>query len=955
MPGNVTYKIITLLLFVIWKMVAYAQISNPHDLEVLLADKRKYKDIVTTVQNYYQQKLAGLKVSDSAEQKKIKRQLKMWRRWEFFNAGRLDENGNITNVTRRDFEAMQEMQIRPEQIESASGSWTGIGPTAYIRLSGGHNGGLGRVNCIAFHPTDPNTLYLGTPSGGLWSSLNGGTNWYILTDDIPSIGVSGIVIHPVNPDIIYILTGDGDAGDRSCLGVMKTTDGGANWSFTGDFPSAPAVGFRGYKLLMHPSNSNILFAATSQGIYKTTSGGTNWTLVQAGWFSDIEFKPGDPTIMYAATMSSFTPLYRSTNSGDNWSTAGITGVPSNSTRLAIGVSNSNASYVYLLAGPNTGAGTYVGVYRSVNSGLHFDLVNSAPNILGYPTDGSDAKDQAGYDLAIEVNPANETNVITGCINVWRSTNSGVNFTNATDWYEPDAPVSKYVHADIHNLAYNPLNNWLYVCSDGGVSVSTDNGVTWTQKWNTLQIAQYYSMSNYEADQNKVLGGLQDIGTMFKKSASFTFDHVEGADGYRTLIDYTNSNVIYFTENDGLNYSTDGGTNVSGTGLSGGCVPALAMHSTNHNIVYAGRCDGVYKRDFSAGGWVNTGASGEWHILTCPSNDQRIYAYGSNGLFRSDNGTVNWTPTGPPVNPPSAQLIYGLAVNPINSLDLFVCVGGYTAGEKVYYSSNGGASWTNISGSLPNAACGSIAVDNLLGVYVGTDIGVFYRVPSTGVWVPFYNGLPKVPVTRLCINTAAGTLTASTYGRGLWRSDLNNPCGATLVLSGFEWGNHFYEVSDNITTTQWIQGGEGTQVYYKANNYVRMNPGFEVKAGSNMKAFIGNCGTGIPAFMQLSSVYGITDIKQLIKSPLDQSDTPVTGNTISSSEENGTRAVNINLKDKKFVQVYYERISDGEIIAWLIKGNIIKGNHKMELTDAALTGKAVNLVIQVGEEKQEIRL
>lgn len=951
---------LVLILQVTLVFVAIAQIDMPEALKRQVEGKTKFEEIKSIVQNYYALQKATFN-SNEAETKKINRQLKMWRRWEMMNYGHLDESGNITNTSLRNFEAFRQLPATPSSpnaTESAYGVWSEIGPKAYNRFPGGHNGGLGRVNCVAFHPSNANIIYIGTPAGGLWRSTDAGTNWAPLTDHIPSIGVSGIAIHPSNPNIIYILTGDGDAAHRACIGVMKTTDGGVNWAFTGNFPSVPAAGFRGYKLLMDPTNSNILFAATDQGIYKTSTAGDVWTRTQTGWFTDIEFKPGDHNIMYAARMLSAAPFYRSTNNGDNFSTAGITGVPANATRIAIGVSVNNPTYVYIHSGPATAVGMFTGVHRSFDSGLDFDPKANTPNILGYDIPGNDASHQTTYDLAIEVNPANVANVLTGGINVWRSGDFGNSFVNATEWFEPSSPVSKYVHADIHNLAYNPLNNWLYVCSDGGLSVSTDHGVTWTQRWNTLQLAQYYMMSGYDADQNRLIGGLQDNGTMYKKSASLTFDHVEGADGYHALIDYTDPNIIFFDENDGLNWSIDGGTNVAWAGLNNDCWPALAMHSTNHNIIFAGRCDGVYKKTFPGGAWVNTGARGENRMLTCPSNNQRVYAYGNATLYRTDNEGTSWAPAGPPTHPPSGgQPITDMAVNPSFSGDLFVCVGGYTAGQKVYYSGNAGATWTNISGSLPNAACGAIAVDNALGVYVGTDVGVFYRPWASAVWLPFYNWLPKVPVTDLYINNAAGSLTASTFGRGIWRSDLYSACSSTLFLGGTVAGNRLYEAGQYISSTHIVQGGEGTEFFYKAGDSIVLRPGFEAKSGSKLKAFIGPCATGIPTFRLLNNAYGISDIKMLVKEPVQpvKNAQAAAGNFFVSKNNNGVRELQLNLSAKKYIQVWYERAADHEAVAWIVKENMEKGVYRIQLTDEQLNNKNLKLVVQVGDDRQEISL
>jgi hypothetical protein len=945
-----------LLCFLLCGLGAAAQIQNPPDLEALLQNQRNYGVIVNTVQQYYAAKKNTLQSGDSLQMKRINRQLRMWTRWEKFNQARLDEKGDIVNVNQRNWHLYQQMGASaPNGVETSYGVWSEIGPKSYTRVGSGHNGGLGRVNCIGFHPTNASILYVGCPAGGLWKTTNGGGSWTNIADHIPSVGVSGIVVSFNNANTIYILTGDGDGADRNCIGVLKSTDGGANWAATGSFPGTPVAGFRGYKLVQHPTNAAILFAVTDYGIYKTVNSGSIWTQEQTGWFTDIEFKPGDPTIMYAARLNSSTPFYRSTNTGDTWSTAGITDVPTNASRIAIGVSANNPGYVYLLAGPATAVGAYVGVYRSFDSGLDFDLRNSAPNVLGYEINGLDDSHQTTYDLAIEVNPASVATVITGGINLWRSTNFGVNFANATEWFEDGAPVSKYVHADIHNLAYNPLNNRLYVCSDGGVSYSDDNGVNWTQTWNSLQIAQYYKMSGYAPDQNRLIGGLQDNGTMLKKTASTNFDHIEGADGYSAIIDFSNSNILYFNVNSGLNKSTDGGASAGGLALPGSCWPTLAQHITNSSIIFAGRCGGVYKSTNGGGSWTNTGAAGSTELITCPSNNQRVYAVEGNSAYRSDDEAATWVN----ISAATPNSVTDITVAPFNSLNVWVAVGGYTAGSKVFQSVDGGATWTNRSGSLPNAAATAIAVDNAGGVYVGTDVGVFYREPGSGNWLPFYNWLPKTPITDIVLNETAGTISVSTYGRGLWRTDLYSACTASIVLSGAVSGTRFYEASDNIVTTHVLEGGTGTEFIYRAGNYVRMDPGFEVKTGNNAKAFIGLCATGIPSFSRLSEQYGVKSKTDIIKQEL----TPLPAGAAKAAATpltmlpgaNGETEIIIATDKDQYVQLYYEA-ADHEILAFLVKQPLQKGQYSIKVNQNIFTAKGpVTLKLRMGDAEKTISL
>jgi hypothetical protein len=934
-----------------------AQISNPPELEQQLAGKTNFRQITGIVHTYYNNQLAVLPPTDSIAKKRINRQLKMWHRWEFFNEPRLDANGDIVNVNQRTWEAYEKLPDAgafTNATETSYGVWSEIGPTSYTR-TGGYNGGMGRVNCIAFHPTDVNTFFIGCPAGGLWKTTNNGASWTNLADHIPSTGISGIVVSHSNANVIYILTGDGDGGHRNCIGVLKSTDGGVNWSPTGSFPGSLASGWLGYKLLQHPTNASILFAVTNTGIYKTTDAAVTWVRVNnGGTFTDIEFKPGDPTIMYAVRTFSTAPFLRSTNTGDNWSTAGITDVPTNAWRLAIGVSAANPNYVYLLAGPATAAGVFVGVYRSFDSGLDFDLRASTPNIMGYPNNGLDDAHQNTYDIAIEVNPTNVAQVLTGGINVWGSTNFGVTFTYRTQWDEP-TPAGQYVHADIHNLAYNPLNNRLYVCSDGGVSYSDNNGSTWTIIWNGLQIAQYYNLSGNSADQNLLIGGLQDNGTMYKKSASFNFDHVDGADGYTALIDYSNTNNLYFTQNGVLNKSTNGGATVSYGNLAGGSWPSLAMHVTNSAILFAGRSDGVYKSINSAGSWVNTGGRGETEVLTCPSNNQRVYGLGNGLLYRSDTEGGGWVNVSGNPGYPGGD-VSDIAVSPFNSLNVWICVGGYSAGVKVYSSTDGGANWTNRSGSLPNAAATAVAVDNNGGVYVGTDVGVFYRDPASGNWLPFYNWLPKVPISDIVLNQTANTITVATFGRGLWRTDQYSACTPSISLGGAVSGTRFYEASDNIVTTHVLQGGQGTEFIYRAGSYVRMDPGFEVKAGNKMKAFIGPCATGIPGFSRLATDYGIKDQRELlVKALRPYTGTPPAEKLTLLPGADGETELVVTVPEEQFVQLYYEA-ADHEIIAWLIRDRLKQGVYSIKLRQDKLKGKGpVTLRLLIGGQEQFITL
>ncbi len=351
---------------------------------------------------------------------------KQFKRWEHFMEPRVFPTGQRLDHARVWNETMQYRKSNPKKDNAPKSNWTSLGPDTWTNITGHWNPGIGRINVIARDPFDPMTVYIGAPSGGLWKTTDEGENWEVLTDHLPILGVSAIAIHPVDTDIIYIGTGDKDASDNYSTGVLKSTDGGYTWELTGlDWSIGQNRTIA--KLLIHPENPDILFAATTNGIYKTTDAGVSWYNVQGGDIDDMEFKPGDPDIVYACTQK----FYKSTNGGESFTQ--ITGVPTSS-RVQIAVSDANPNYVYFFSYQS-------GIYRSENSGNTFSKRSSQPN------QGS----QGWYDLAFAVSHENAEEVHLGEINTWRSLNGGQNWTKTTDWMWGNN--IGYTHCDIHEMVF----------------------------------------------------------------------------------------------------------------------------------------------------------------------------------------------------------------------------------------------------------------------------------------------------------------------------------------------------------------------------------------------------------------------------------------------------------------------------------------------------------------------
>jgi photosystem II stability/assembly factor-like uncharacterized protein len=793
---------------------------------------------------------------------------KQWKRWEELMHTRLDTEGRLTNYAGRNLAADRRLRKKESTMRAFvnGGNWQIVAPTDGYYGDGG-SPGLGRVNVIAFHPTDPNTIYAGTPAGGLWRTTDLGVSWHPLTDGIPRLGISGIAIDYNQPATIYILTGDGDGGDTFSVGVLKSTDNGQSWHPTGlSWPADLLV--LGYKLAIHPQDPSILLAATNGGLLRTDNYGVSWTTVQNGAFVDIEFKPDNPAVVYATTTDTF---YRSVNHGLTW-TEMNTGLPINESRVAISVTPANPNYIYYLAGPGGPTGSFKGLYRSVDSGSTWGVRSTMPNILDGSLTGNDpcfdGCDQATYDLAIAVDPKDPEEVITGGVNVWRDESSGgSNMQLITHWQ--DFQAFEYTHGDIHDLIFQD-NNTLWCASDGGVYRSLDDGLTWTDMStvgvsNGLAITQFYRIADYPGDPNLIVGGTQDNGTN-KWTGTDDIWHFASADGMDCMINYNNADTVYFCiQNGGLRKTTDGGIThypIKPSSTNGAWVTPIAMDPVDPEIIYGGYLDTIWRSD-------NGGVGGSWtpmvpamtgerysRLCVAPSNRDVIYAATPLHLYRTVNGGGSWTEITGTLGVDTTTIITGITTDVNNASDVWVTIGGYDDGNKVYYSGNSGNTWTNISGTLPNVPVNNIAYDDYEvsdnSVYLATDIGVFYRNGSMTDWVPFRNGLPIVPVRDIEVHVSAQKIRIGTFGRGIWESDLFTTCPASLTLtdanlpeSGVQ-GYRYYQASGTITSSRTLDAGIATEEIYQAGSYIDLTEGFHAIFGvKNFHAKLGGCTDGVP--------------------------------------------------------------------------------------------------------------
>lgn len=797
-----------------------------------------FYEIETAVEAYYEGKDKGRGSG-----------YKQYKRWAIQTEPYVYPSGELVNYQAK---VWQEHLKYDKQITSAQrsthGNWTAEGPDHYVD-GWGYNGGNGRVNCIAIHPTNSQVIFVGTPAGGLWKSTNGGNSWIPLTDGLPTLGVSGVAINPQNTNEIFMLTGDGDGNNMPSIGVLKSTDGGASWNMTGlnwtinwNYPTT----IRAYKLLMHPTNPDILFVAANNGIWRTGDGGQNWTPVWSFHTWDIEFHPTNASVMYA-TGGNF---FRSENGGLTWGVDGDPDFPGSYDRISVDVSPAAPNDVFLLFGGNQlGNGTFSGFYRSNDQGLDFDLQSNTPNILGYVQNGQDDDHQAGYDLALVVDPSDADVLYTGGINVYKSENGGVDW-QIMSWWKEDGNSIGYTHADIHALEI--FNGTLYCGSDGGIFSSIDDGENWTNHSHGLAIMQFYAI---DVSSNVITGGTQDNGCNQWVSGGSTATHSIGADGFECIIDYSNPNIRYQSDQNAKYRSTNGGVSFTqiGPGVSNYWNSDWVMDPVTPSTLFLAQ-QNIWRTTNGGTGWANmnagfTNGNNIGSLAQGFLQPRMLYASDQESIRRTTGAYASfpaWTDisSGLPV---AQSMISGIAVDPLDSNRLWVSFYGVNAGQKVYFSPNGGGSWFNESGSLPNVPVNCIKVGSIFGdeLYIGTDIGVFYRNDAIGDWIFFGNGMPNTRVLDLDVEWPK--IYAGTFGRGIWSSDVYSICPNQLVLTqqndpsnSLSTGIQEYHAANNITSSRVIVGGLGTNVSYHAGTDVILTDGFWVKDNSVFTVDLSGC-------------------------------------------------------------------------------------------------------------------
>ena len=772
---------------------------------------------------------------------------KKFERWKTYYLDRVDTDGNIrpaeevVNEVRRYFNAIGGRTYLP-----GTGNWQEVGPIQKPANGTGQPNGNGRINCVAFHPTDANTIYAGSPSGGFWESNNDGLSWTKRVDGLVRLGVSSIVVHPANPDIIYIGTGDRDAGDAPGYGVYRSLDGGNTWNPHNNGMGNVTVN----EIIMDPTDSDIMIASTVNRVYRTTDGGNNWTpTLLTHDCEDIAMHPGDHNILYAAGSNA----YRSIDNGATWVqiTAATGFNPNGHNRIALAVSAAAPNTAYALA---SGGNGLVGMYRSTDSGLTWTLQSNSPNVSGYDASGNDSASQSFYDHVMVADPTDADVVYFGGVNIWKTADGGATWQLAAHWVGSGGAAA--VHADHHALEFNPLNNRLYSGNDGGV-YKTDNGTSWTEISNGLAIAQVYKLGVSQTEQDLVINGYQDNGTSVYAEDTGWRTEI-GGDGFECAIDPTDENYIYGSlyygqvlrsTNKGFNFSTIAEDGTGGITESGAFSAPFVLDPNDETRLYVGMKNVWRTTDVKAGtpSFTQISAIGNTNLrdmAISPASSDRMLTSNNDGFFFRTTNLSTTSPTWDNItgNLLSGSIVKDIAYHPTNPDIVFI-----TQGNNIYRSLDNGASWADFSGTLPNISANAIVFDKDSpneAMYLGMDVGVYYRDNTLADWQLFMTGLPNVEITDLEIHADAdecrSLLYASTYGAGMWKTELKDPGGLAPVAcfelaNAVACGTSSISLSDksDFSPTSWTWNiTPATFSFTNGTNAGSQNPVINVTASGN---------------------------------------------------------------------------------------------------------------------------
>ncbi len=679
-------------------------------------------------------------------------------------------------------------------------AWTQQGP--------GNFGG--RVNSVAVHPSDEDIMYLGFATGGVFKTINGGLSWDPIFDEQPFLAIGDIALDPVNPDIIYVGTGDPNISGYPAIGdgLYRSADGGTTWDFLG-LQDQRIIS----KIIIDPNDTDIVYVScmglpfernNDRGLYKTVDGGVNWQQVlfvsnQSG-IIDMVMDPTDSDILYASSWDRVRnneestvagpngKIHKTTDGGATW-TALSSGLPSGTVgRIGLDISKNNPDVlvsVFISSSSNL-----LGVYKTEDGGASwFEIPTETSNGLNSNVMGG----FGWYFGQIRLHPNNDDWIYMLGVQAWFTSNNG------TVWSITTGTGVNAPHVDYHDLVFN-FENDIIIGNDGGAYKRESNGSSYVDIEN-LPTTQIYRVAYDPHRPNNFYGGTQDNGTLVgNASAINNWIRLIGGDGFQMQFNPSDSNIV-FTE------LQRGNIFRSPNGLTGfvnattGIFPSDRRHWDMQYFISPHADNRLYTGTYRVFKTETTGAP-SWNAISDDLTDGSIYGDAfhtittldeskqSEGLiyvgttdanvWRTEDGGTTWDSIHMSL---PERYITSVKADPDAVDRVYVCVSGYRYNEyipRVYRSNDRGESWESIAGNLPDLAVNDIIIvpgqDGQV-LFVATDGGVYVTTNAGVNWERLGNNMPIVTTYDLAINEAQNLLVAGTFGRSIYSypidSVLNN--------------------------------------------------------------------------------------------------------------------------------------------------------------------------------------
>ncbi len=661
-------------------------------------------------------------------------------------------------------------------------SWSLLGPQPITHeFWSGNDLATGRVVAVVPHPTDADTVYIAAASGGIWKTTNGGSSWLPLTDELANLNHGCLALDPANPQTIYAGTGEyttASGGD----GIFRSVDGGVTWS---RFSTAAETGANCSAVIVDPQEPLTVHVSGSSGYARTSDGGTTWQLLLAGAASALTMDAGDPDTLFLGRQNA--GIFRSRDGGDTW-TQVFGGLPLTGVRRVLvqaAPADPGTLYAALM---NTG-NQLLGLFRSDDDGDTWIPKANTPNFAG---------SQGWYSAFLTVSPTDSDLLFAGGVFPTYAPAGAVRSSDGGNgWIDVTVGVlGGQLHPDMHAGAF-AADGSIWIGCDGGVWKSNDNGQEWLNLNQSLAITQSYTIARAPGS-GLLINGTQDNGTIEGNPVNPAWSQILAGDGGFATYDFDQPSRRYVTYIRLSVYRLDSGGSREITGPWGAdnvsFIAPLVADPLDSDTLYGG----------TNRLWRTTNASAtnpQWTpisnatvgagqpldaIAVAAADPATIWLGGAAGkvaITRDGGATWQDRSSGLPgggisdllVDPQDPQLAW---------VGLFS-----TSGPRLLLSNDAGLSWQNRTGSLPGGlSIKALAVDwrSPSNLYIGTGAGVYYSTNGGQTWTKDGSDLPNVNIGDLLIDFATEEIYAATFGRGTWRAPLL-PIGGIFV-DGFEAGN-----------------------------------------------------------------------------------------------------------------------------------------------------------------------